>query len=726
MKRSRSQPPGPLAEEGGAQTSQDLIPSTTTNGTTEQNPDHSSYLRLAKVMSTIAYEQADLKFVKTMLADAKEDFEGIRHVSGMAGNAASASDNLQSVPDAIHMFSRILRPLKVFKTVANGLANAHPYAKVALSIFTCASNMLLDQANSDGAVHGLLTKVSDVYAFIMEEDELAKIESMVAIYGKIAKQTLECADFIVHYSETKNAWTRLGKHVCNETGTTIQSYINVLDTLMQQFRDRAARDTVVTVYHMGEDLDFTGMEYAAGAGLNPSKRCLPGTRDDILSEIKSWICSTGTDVQHVLWLSGTAGNGKSAIAHTIANWFNEQGGLGACFCFDHTRGADRRHEKIFTTIARDLADCDPTMRRALARVDRNDLRHNTDFATQWQELIVGPISMTSQDVAPPILIIIDALDESGDAYSREQILRLLAGKLNTSPSQPAKLPAHLRFLVTSRPLEDIHNALHTALHVRHVSLDDTSSASVEHDIQVYISDRLKGLRDIFNDAHFKTLALKSDGLFEWARLTCEYIKDTDTVQLNPMDRFEAVIARTSAKETRVLDDVYRRILADSMRENEREAMIPMFRSVMAQILASSEPLPTAALTAMRLYFPCVHDRYDVHRVIGSLSSLLHGATESHIPIRPLHSSFYDFLKDASRSHDFFVDTSSVQSDLAFASLRVMEHGLRFNICSLENSYLPNSSVPDLAKRVKESISPELSYSCRFLGTHFGADRKSVV
>ncbi|KIK33501.1 hypothetical protein CY34DRAFT_701190, partial [Suillus luteus UH-Slu-Lm8-n1] len=558
MKRSRSA--SPLAEEGRAQTSQDLPPSTITSGTTEQNTDQSSYLRLAKVRSTIASEQPDLKFVKAMLADAKEDFEVIRHVSGIGGNTASASDNLQSVPDAIHMFSRILGPLKVFNTVANGLADAHPYAKVALSIFTCASNMLLDQANIDGAVRGILTKVSDVYAFIMEEEELAKIESKLAIYGKIAKQTLECADFIVHYSETKSAWRRLGKRICDETCTTIQSYSNVLDTLMQQFRDRAAHDTVVSIHHMGEDLDFIGMEYEAGAGLNTSKCCLPSTRDDILSEIKLWICSTGQDVQHVLWLSGTAGKGKSAIAHTIANWFNEQGGLGACFCFDYTRGADRRHEKIFTTIARDLADCDPTMRRALARVV-HDLRHTTDIATQWQEFIIGPISMTPQDIAPPVLIIIDALDESGDTHSREQILRLLAGKLNTSPSQPAELPANLRFLVTSRPLEDIHNTLHTALHVRHVSLDDTSSASIEHDIQVYISDRLKGLRDIFNDAHFKTLALKSDGLFEWAHLTCEYIKDSDTVQSNPMDRFEAVIARTSAKGTRVLDDMYRRILA---------------------------------------------------------------------------------------------------------------------------------------------------------------------
>jgi hypothetical protein len=68
---------------------------------------------------------------------------------------------------------------------------------------------------------------------------------------------------------------------------------------------------------------------------------------------------------------------------------------------------------------------------------------------------------------------------------------------------------------------------------------------------------------------------------------------------------------------------------------------------------------------------------------------------------------------------FFVDMSLVQGDLAFASPHVMdsERGLCFNICSLENSYLPNSSVPDLEKQVKESISTELSYSCHFWGTH---------
>ncbi|KIK33624.1 hypothetical protein CY34DRAFT_99265, partial [Suillus luteus UH-Slu-Lm8-n1] len=54
-----------------------------------------------------------------------------------------------------------------------------------------------------------------------------------------------------------------------------------------------------------------------------------------------------------------------------------------------------------------------------------------------QQLIVGPTSIAPKDIAAPVLIVIEALDESGESSSREQILRLLAGKLDTSTSQLA-------------------------------------------------------------------------------------------------------------------------------------------------------------------------------------------------------------------------------------------------------------------------------------------------
>ncbi|KAG1767574.1 hypothetical protein EDD22DRAFT_1006115 [Suillus occidentalis] len=54
-------------------------------------------------------------------------------------NASSEAGNLQSVSDTVDTSSTLLTPLKAFNTIANEIANVHPYAKVALSIFTCAS-----------------------------------------------------------------------------------------------------------------------------------------------------------------------------------------------------------------------------------------------------------------------------------------------------------------------------------------------------------------------------------------------------------------------------------------------------------------------------------------------------------------------------------------------------------------------------------------------------------
>jgi hypothetical protein len=84
-------------------------------------------------------------------------------------------------------------------------------------------------------------------------------------------------------------------------------------------------------------------------------------------------------------------------------------------------------------------------------------------------------------------------------------------------------------------------------HARHISISGIPPASTHNDIHLYISTRLAGLRNFFNDAHFKTLAEKSDGLFEWARLACEHIKSTNSVGLDPVGRFDAVGAGTSEK-----------------------------------------------------------------------------------------------------------------------------------------------------------------------------------
>jgi WD40 repeat protein len=169
----------------------------------------------------------------------------------------------------------------------------------------------------------------------------------------------------------------------------------------------------------------------------------------------------------------------------------------------------------------------------------------------------------------------------------------------------------------------------------------------------------------------------------------------------------------------ILTNVMPRDMSTHVQHSRKSRLVAQarFHSVMGQILGTAEPLPLASLNAMRRHFPMQEDNFDVELVIKSMGSLLSGTSNPDSPIRPLHASFRDFLIDEASSREFFIDLSRVQRDLAFASLRVMEHSPRFNICDLKSSYLPNSEDPGLQERVQKCIPPHLSYSSRSWTLH---------
>ncbi|KAG2133747.1 hypothetical protein DEU56DRAFT_810483 [Suillus clintonianus] len=129
------------------QTSQVLSLLTTTNP--EPKPDRSSDLLIAKFLHQA--EQPDPKFVKATLSlplvNAKTEFEGVKHVSGMVENTASASDNIQSVLNTIDRFSAILGPLKVFNSVANGLADVQVQMLYNTYLPCCSTSLRLCSAS---------------------------------------------------------------------------------------------------------------------------------------------------------------------------------------------------------------------------------------------------------------------------------------------------------------------------------------------------------------------------------------------------------------------------------------------------------------------------------------------------------------------------------------------------------------------------------------------------
>ncbi|KIN95169.1 hypothetical protein M404DRAFT_331402, partial [Pisolithus tinctorius Marx 270] len=650
-------------------------------------------------------------------------------ILGVGQTATELVEQANTAVASIQNFSNTyLQPLKTFNSVVTTIAQVHPYAQIALGILTAAAQSLIDQANLDSEVSNLLDTVRKVYEFLLADDAMQNIDSMKATLGKIAQVISDAARFIKNYSETKSFWQRLGKNIVSDTRTTTDGYIRLLNDLMQQYRDRAVRDIHTNVHHVLEDLNLTrgelnlvrgdvslvrgdmsleGMAYAGGAGVSKTKRCLDGTRTEILTEIVSWINSTDENVPRILWLHGQAGRGKSAIAHTIALWLKDAGGFGSCFCFARDRQAERREEKIFTTIARDLADRDPAFRRALADELAKDysLKTTSDVMLQWEKLILEPLSKMSSATIGSVAVVIDALDESGLEESRRHILSVLE-------SQAGDLPHNFRVFVTSRPLPDIERVLRGSPHVKAISLDDVPTEWTQRDIKLYVSKQLGQLSGI-GEPEVRMIVRKADCLFEWARLACDYIKP-NRAGTTVKERYDDVISLQSKEGRTLLDSTYAAILESAIPPSGKS--IERYRSVMHQVVMTLEPLPMAALDEMRKHFPNPQDHYNVVLILEFMSPLLGGIVDRRFPVRALHASSYDFLTDHSRSGVYFIDTSC-SYNLAAATLRILHDELRFNICGLDSSYSSNAEVIDLPKRISENIMPHFSYSCRFWSQH---------
>ncbi|KAG6330072.1 hypothetical protein ID866_9017 [Astraeus odoratus] len=689
-------------------------------------------------------KDTDVEDVKEKIESARANVLQMKDISG-ADKVTGALDLVDSGLDQMDTVSSWLEPLRVFDNVINKISELHPYAKLALSTLSWAAQAILNQTNLDRSVSDLLDKIGHVYSFIVEDDTLVNIDLIRAPLMKLAKLVSECVEFIQGYAKTKSFWERLGKNAFSDSASTIATYNKALDILTQQCRDlilgkvyhtsetlhrdvthvlghvnRIQRDIGHTlesirriesgIERIEEQGNINKLAYASGAGLDVSKTCLDNTRISLLGDIINWVHNANGENQHVLWLHGQAGKGKSAVAHTIANWFKDLGELGSCFCFAQEQQADRRHHKIFSTIARDLSNHNADYRRALASVAVDDSLVNTpDVKQHWQKFILEPFSQLSTAMSGPIVIVIDALDESGDEASRRSILDALASV------EPALLPFNIRILVTSRPLSDIVKMLGHSPYVNAKSMEEISAEIVKHDIQLYISYQLGNLEDALAEKEIARLAEMSDGLFEWARLACEFIRLPNEAA-TPLERFgDLISSMDEGGGMGLLDKMYETILRDVVGKSDRARS--RFRSMMRQILWTKEPLSMDALNAMRCRFPRKEETYDVNLILRSMGALLSGTADGRTPVRPLHASFYDFLAHPPRGGQFSVKIDDMHLDLSFACLRIMQDGLCFNICQLESSYLANLLVEDLEGRIKEAIPSQLSYACQFWASH---------
>ncbi|KAF5336487.1 hypothetical protein D9611_006688 [Ephemerocybe angulata] len=163
-----------------------------------------------------------------------------------------------------------------------------------------------------------------------------------------------------------------------------------------------------------------------GAAHNSDERsdapkCHPETRAAVQDEILSWITEGDSDAdpKRLLWLTGPAGTGKTAIAGSIAETCSEQGLLAASFFFSSFSGsADRRSKACLApTLAYQLwkhASLQGVGKGILSAIDNDPAIFRTRLKDQFTELILKPFRQLhgQYDTSSlPKVLIIDGLDE---------------------------------------------------------------------------------------------------------------------------------------------------------------------------------------------------------------------------------------------------------------------------------------------------------------------------
>jgi hypothetical protein len=185
----------------------------------------------------------------------------------------------------------------------------------------------------------------------------------------------------------------------------------------------------------------------------------------------------------MLWVRGSAGTGKSAVAQSFGDSCGKERRHGASYFFSRPTGRDKI-ETVVPTVVYQLAATIPEYRSLIGhQLASNPLLLRKSPPVQFRELIVEPFAtLQRQRPRDPIVIILDGLDECEGENAQREILQMITDAIRTNPDLP------LRWLIFSRPEAHLKNAFsRNVLCGRdELIIDDECRENVER----YVKDRL--------------------------------------------------------------------------------------------------------------------------------------------------------------------------------------------------------------------------------------------
>jgi hypothetical protein len=442
----------------------------------------------------------------------------------------------------------------------------------------------------------------------------------------------------------------------------------------------------------------------AGAGYNLERRCMEGTRQSILTRIMSWVADSQETNDgprgNTYWCYGSPGIGKTALAHSICASLHDQEQLaGAFFCRRDDPNLSK-HLNILPTLINKLAGIFPPFRTIVVNRLRND--PNLTPESMKGALFLDFIRDLPRKPKCALVFVIDALDECGDDRSRPALLKVLTDAAAQAP--------WLKVIITSRPEADIQRFFNALSQSSYSSHDLARDREASVDLRTFAQREFELVAEKWclstpwpEESLFDGVISRANGLFIFIKtvvLALEHCKDPD-------ESLKATLQNSDGTGLKSLYALYSSIIKARIVDNDDE-----FHQVIGVLLTTApyRPLCDETIAELAGVKPNL-----VKKWVNDLSSLLYRDEAANGGIRVRHLSISDFF--ISDRCDYQVISRDANVQLGIACLKTMVKQLRFNICRLEDSRLPNAEVTDLPSRIKENISDALQYSSLYWSNH---------
>ena len=383
------------------------------------------------------------------------------------------------------------------------------------------------------------------------------------------------------------------------------------------------------------------------------ERFTEGTRQWVFEEFLTWFDDENSK-NRAFVISGLAGMGKSVVAAAMCKKFAKH--VAACHFFQYNNSKYNNPKIFLQSLAWQACKYLPAYKEALVNMLSGKLAQCLDdmnveglFSTLFKE----PLSDVD-DPGKPILIVLDALDESAN-NEREELVHLISNHLH-------KLPSYIRFVITTRPEKNLIDRLEK-LNPLYIRGDDPRNL---HDLKMVLEERIVETSPSKAEL-IDRLAEKSNGLILYAFFLTEVYNDKSS-------KFCIDNLPNGIEEH--YDGYFRRL--ESQLLGSYEISKEKFFSVLSALAVSRDPLPNAFV---EILLGLGDSRWKMNNVRKAISCLIVMNEDKSISF--FHKSLKDWLVDHS-DHEYSVDVQH-------------GHKILFDLCVSKLDELKVSGVTELAK-----------------------------